>query len=188
MSKCEWEIIQKGLKAPEKYLKDNPQDGARMYQSRDNILSVALYLKNMAYEEEQALSNKKIYCRIHRKDWFLLTLIRFGKTPIIFEITFDPTIYPESEWLERKDALEKNNMIIFLGIDTSNGIVKTLRRANLPEKLWIQWKECWEASYHIPHYSREYGRWRNLIENRRSILESWDTALEAGIFGERYKL
>lgn len=183
-----FEMLEVDSPAPARYLADVTEDGARMFHFKTGMLTICLYLRGISPTEKEAIRYNKILCRYHRENNFILAFLRFAGTPLIFELSFDPTIYPEPEWNARQQNIEQTNIVTILGIDTENGLLKSIRRANLPQKLWEQWKECWGAAYYTPRYSTEYGKWLKKLESKYSVMESWERAHDAGTFGETYNI
>lgn len=144
----------------------------------------SLYLMNPIQEEILAVRTKTISVRVIQEDNFVLPLIRFGNTLMIFEMSFDPTLYKDARAFQFKDA---NNLLSIVLIDSSNGKVNALRQANLPLKLIQLCSEKWANAFLELDYSRKYKEWYHKLQSI-PLEVLWDRALYLGKMGESYNL
>jgi len=117
---------------------------------------------------------------IHELD-YLLTLIKFGSSQLIFELPFDPIKYKD----DRTNKLLSSNMLQIIGVESCNNIVKCLRMVSIPFKLFNSWITVWTNAKNIPDYSNKYDRWMNDLDNRYSLLNLWDRGIYVGKMGEK---
>jgi hypothetical protein len=141
---------------------------------------LCIYMSNMNKREFEALRNEKIICRYIQEGDFLLTLIKYGSTELIFEISLDPTLYKDG----RGANLLKSNMLSVVGIESTTNIVNTLRYCNIPTKLYSKMITVWDKAKYIENYSRKYTNWMNDLDSRYSVIELWDIGVYIGKMGD----
>jgi len=135
----------------------------------------------MNQSEILLLRQGKISVRIIHELDYLLTLIKFESSQLIFELPFDPTKYKD----DRVDKLLNSNMLQIITIESSNNIVKGLRMVSIPFKLFNLWITVWTNAKNIFDYSNKYERWMNDLDNRYSLLNLWDRGIYIGKMGEQ---
>jgi hypothetical protein len=143
-----------------------------------------LYLKNPNQKEIEIFRKEKISVRLVQDDNFVLPVVRFGNTMMIFEMSFDPTLYKDVRAFQ---ISEINNLLTMVLIDSSNGIVKALRQANLPLKFIQIAKEKWARAFLEVGYSEKYKKWYEKLK-QIPLEKVWDRALYVGKLGETYNL
>jgi len=158
------------------------QDGAIFEALHGGGFALIIYLSNMNNKEKELLRKGKIQVRVIREtDYFVLTLVRFASSPLIFEIVFDPLLYKD----EREDQLGDSNIVYIVGIESNTNIIQTLRMANMPVRLYHIFQSSWEKAKDIPDFSTKYNRWIEDLEKRYSVLELWDMGEYVGKMGEK---
>lgn len=157
-------------------------DGA-ILEVWDKSFVLNFYLKDMTDKEVFAFNNEKMKIKILEEENMVLTMVRFGETPLVFELSFDPTLYGDDRAIR---ALEHGSLLHVTGIDSRTGIVKTLRAVSIPSKLVRVWSRKWKlALEEVENYSEKYKSWvDSFAENE--VLTNWDRALYVGRFGESY--
>ena len=119
--------------------------------------------------------------RIIKKDNKILFLIRFGDSPMIFEVSFDPTLYKDKRAMQ---IAFDNHLTTFVTVDRIDNKVKTLRIANFPMKLKQALITAWSSAYEEEEYSKKYTEFIDHIYNGYSTLELWEVGENTGFFGE----
>ncbi len=147
---------------------------------KEHGYTLSLYMCNMILEEVKILRFNKISCKYIQEGDFILTLIGYNNSNIIFEISLDPTLYKDN----RSDFLLKTNMITVVGIESTNNIVKTIRYCSVPIKLYNKWIEVWGRAKDIEGYSEKYTRWVDDLDRRYSLVQLWDIGVYIGKMGE----
>lgn len=111
-------------------------------------------------------------------------MIRFRNTVLIYEMSFDPTLYPD----DRAFQFKKTNNTMFINlIDSTSGIVKAMRAANLPLKFIQICTDSWARVFLEHNYSEKYAMWyKSLTVN--SLEQLWQRAEYVGKMGEDYNL
>jgi hypothetical protein len=173
--------------APEPFWPVPGAEGARFEQMDTGEWIIVIYMGKASKEERKIVRKAKILTRylIDESSTMVMALIRFGASPIIYELVFDPTRYKAIEWKDRIDWWDKSNTVSLLLIDSATGIIGAIRVANMPKTLWEVWRESWLKSVSIEEYSRKYSAWIKTLWQRKT-LELWNMATPSGQFGERY--
>ncbi len=190
------EILAIGKKAPKPYWDVTRKNRTEsiLEQSRDGHWMMICYMPDLTENEIEAYRKNKITSRYIANSTNLVVIALFGvevkdrDTLLVFEIVFDPCLYPEDEWKQRQEAYYRDNIINFLLIDSSNGIIKAMRSFNMPIKLREIWLKSWNRSYLIENYSEIYKNWKNRIDLTYSVDELWNDAKNSGFLGEYGKL
>src|SRR5690606_27619173 len=115
-------------------------EGAYLEAVKDDGFYALLCLPNISGKEKETLKTTKINVRIVENDGMLLTLIRFGSTPLIFELNFDPTLYPDQRAIE---LLDFSDLLQIVGIDTKDLTIQALRVVTIPRRLIDEWRKSW---------------------------------------------
>ncbi len=153
-----------------------------------------LYMPDLTENEIEAYRKNKITSRYIANSTNLVVIALFSvevkdrDTLLVFEIVFDPCLYPEGEWKQRQEAYYRDNIINFLLIDSSSGVIKAMRSFNMPIKLREVWLKSWNRSYLVENYSEIYKKWKNRIDLTYSVDELWNDAKDSGVLGEYGKL
>lgn len=142
--------------------------------------TLSLYMSNMTQEEIKILRFNKISCKYIQEGDFILTLISYNSSDILFELSLDPTLYKD----DRSDFLLKTNMLTVVGIESTNNIVKTIRYCSIPIKLYNKWLTAWSRAKEIESYSEKYIRWVDDLDRRYSLKQLWDIGVYIGKIGE----
>jgi hypothetical protein len=157
------------------------QDGCVMeILPEDEGYILSLYMRNMTKREFECLRYEKIKCSFIQEGDFILTLIKYGNTDLIFEISLDPTLYKDG----RGTNFLKSNMITIVGIESTTNIVNTLRHCSIPVGLYKKWITVWDKAKDIENYSQKYTNWMNDLDDRYSVEELWNIGVYAGEMGE----
>lgn len=93
---------------------------------------VAIYIPEITNKEIELLRNSTMKVKIFRVDDFAIYLVRLGESSMIFELTFDPTLYSQ----DKQQGIFKSNIVLIVGIDSLTNQVKTLRMANMPKVMY----------------------------------------------------
>lgn len=143
-----------------------------------------VFLNRPNVAEINHFSSKKIKVKLVDEQPFCLPLIRFGYSNMIFEMSFDPTLYHDNRAFQ---LLGVNNLLTLILVDSSTGIVKRLRSANFPLQFMETCSKRWQEAFHEENYSERYREW---FRKKQSIpLERlWEQALYLGKMGERFDL
>lgn len=93
---------------------------------------MAIYLNHMKASEKRELRQGIIQVKVIKEGNYILFLSMYGASPLIFETSFDPTLYDDDRALQ---LLFHNHMVTFIGIESTNNTIQTLRTANMPQRL-----------------------------------------------------
>jgi len=146
----------------------------------DGIFCVSVYLNNMSAKEKKALKNDIIRVKLFRdSDYFILPMFKYGNN-LEFSLIFDPLKYID----ERKDNMFKSNMVIVVGIESSNGVIETLRYCNMPKRLYLALMVQRDSASKVDGFSEKYNKWVNDLYRRYSDDELWDRGVYVGKMGE----
>lgn len=157
---------------------------------------LVVYMNGMSEKERELLRFGKIRVRVIQEGDFLLTMVKFGSSELVFEISFDPLLYKDG----RMDNLINCNMIYVVGIESRDGIIKSLRLVNMPRRLLLRFVSVWgkvigsresssdvksyDKSCNYSDYSRKYVRWVEDLDKRYSVLDLWGLGEDVGVMGE----
>jgi len=161
------------------HLKNKDASILEMFPNGEMVLSLHMY--NMNKSEILLFRKAKISVKIIHELDYLLTLIKFADSQLIFELSFDPTKYSDN----RVDKLMNSNMLQIIGIESSSNIIKSLRIVSVPFKLFNLWITVWGNARNIPGYVTKYDRWVNDLDKRYSLLDLWDRGTYIGKMGEK---
>jgi hypothetical protein len=157
------------------------QDGAIIEMLQDGRYVLIVYLAGMTLEEQIALKTSKIHVRVIKEtDDFILTLIRYGNSPLIFEMSFDPTLYSD----ERRKLFTKSNMLHIIGVDSNTNIIKTLRYCSMPYKLFDVYKDAFKLALTRENFSQKYKNWVDDLDQRYTTVQLWGIAKNYGQMGQ----
>ena len=152
-----------------------------MELTHDGTFMLIIYLHNMTQQEKKLLRDSTIRVRVVEEEDFLLPLIQFGSTEMIFEIDFDPFIYTD----ERKNLIGQSNLVNMVGVELSNRIVQTIRLMNMPKKLYSKYITAWSLMDDREGFSDRYRQWINNLHEKYSVLELWRMGVYVGKMGEK---
>lgn len=157
-------------------------DGSYFEALEDNDgFMMVTYLGGMDETEKKALEYETIHTRLIRDGNKIMFLNRYGNTPLIFEVTFDPTLYGDKRAMQ---IAFNNHMVMFVGVERSNNTVQTLRMANFPMKLKQALITAWTSAYEEENYSENLRVWTNRLY-QYDTMTLWKNAEDVGFFGEK---
>ena len=107
-------------------------------------------------DEIAAIQHETIHVRVLKKDGFALPMLRFGSTNMMFEMSFDPTLYQDARAL---DIIKSNNLLTITLVNSLNSVVKALRYCIFPLKFMQECTELWSRAYLKSGYSTDYRAW-----------------------------
>jgi hypothetical protein len=157
-------------------------DGCYFEALEDNDgFIMTIYLAGMDQEEKTILESQKIHAKIVKDGNKILGLIRYGDSPLIFEMGFDPTLYKDKRAMQ---IAFDNHMLTIIGVERSNNIVQTLRMTNFPMRLKQAFITAWSSAYEEEDYTERYTKWLNYLY-QYDTWTLWENATDVGYFGER---
>lgn len=155
-------------------------DGAILEAVFNGGFMLVVYLKNMSMSEQMALRTGKVQVRLIKEtDTFLMPLIKFG-WQLEFSLIFDPTKYTD----ERKDTLFESNMMTIVGVESTTNIIKTLRMANMPNRLFRTIMGSWDLAKKEENFSERYNAWVDDLYRRYDDNQLWEMGIYMGKMGE----
>lgn len=147
-------------------------------------LIYTLYLRNPSAKEIRLIQESKINVRLLEDTPYCLPLIQFGSNKLIFEMSFDPTLYPDDRALQ---IGRSNNLITIVLVDSETNVVRALRNANLPLAFIEKCSNIWKSAFADVHFSENYKKW--YASKQQIHLEKlWDRAIYLGKLGETFNL
>lgn len=149
-------------------------------EDRDGFL-MTIYLNNMSREEKDLLNHRTIKTRMIKNGNKVLFITRYGDSPLMFEASFDPTLYKD---LRAMQITFENHMVTFVGVERATNEVQTLRMANFPMKLKQALITAWSSAYEDENYSMKYANWVQSLY-RYDMFQLWEMAEDVGYFGEK---
>jgi hypothetical protein len=142
---------------------------------------MTVYLAGMDEAEKMILESENIQARIVKDGNKILGLIRYDDSPLIFEMSFDPTLYKDKRAMQ---ITFNNHMLTIIGVERSNNVVRTLRVTNFPMRLKQAFITAWTSAYEEENYSKNYTKWLNHLY-QYDIMTLWNNATDVGYFGEK---
>lgn len=139
------------------------------------------YLANMVNKEKTYMREEQINVRMIKEGNKILFITRYGLSPLMFEVSFDPTLYGDERAMQ---IAFDNHMVTFISVERSNNEIQTLRTANFPMKLKQALITAWSSAFNEENYSRNYAEWVNGLY-RYDMWTLWEMAEDVGFFGER---
>lgn len=157
------------------------QCGCLMEQLSDGSFALIVYMDSISISEFLALREEKIHVRVIKENDFLLTLIKYGKTSLIFEMAFDSTLYKD----ERRGVFFKSNMLMIVGVDSNTNIIKTLRMVSMPMKLFNLYNKIWNINLSHERFSEDYNKWIDKMDLNYSVVQLWQQGNNYGQMGQK---
>lgn len=158
------------------------QTGCVTEMLENGVFCLVIYMDNMTFEEVIILNQIKVKVKaIKETDDFLLIMIKFGNTPLIFEIAFDPTLYNDS----RREYFMETNMLSIIGVDSNSNIIKALRYVSMPLALHNLYKDAWSLALKREGFSTKYTKWVDDLDKRYSIYDLWKIGKNYGEMGQQ---
>lgn len=160
-------------------------DSAMLFEalSDNSGYAMNIYFADMTSEEANLIASAPISVRVLRDTpTFVLPVVRFGRSPLLFEIIFDPTLYKDNRSMQL--TLE-NNLVTIVGVDSNTNIVKALRLVSIPKRLREIWLTSWTKALEMNDFSRKYNMWVSDISRRYSPEKLWDMSVYVGKFGDK---
>lgn len=148
----------------------------------DGGFIMTTYLYDMNRAEKKALSQDIIRVRMIREGNKILIIMRYGLAPLMFEASFDPTLYGDKRAMQ---IVFNNHMITFVGIEGNTNIIQTLRYTNFPLKLKQALITAWTSAFEEENYSANFTRWTNKLM-KYTTPQLWEKGEDVGYFGEAY--
>lgn len=81
-------------------------------------------------------------------------LIRFGKGSLLYEILFNPTLYPNKE--ATKESIENSNLVYAIFIDGNSKKVQGIKVFNFPLETYEKLKTAWTKALVNKNYTEEF--------------------------------
>jgi len=162
------------------------RDGAVFEASEFNQgYNFFIHLANISFMEKHIFQTERVHMRVLQgSDGLVLPMMQFGKTGLMFEILFDPTLYDDNRSLQ---FTNRSNILTMILIESTNGIVKAIRQCNLPLKMIQICKEAWAKAILDPEYRKKHNEWAEKI-SRYPLQTLWSRATKVGELGESYNL
>lgn len=133
--------IGKPFKLMANYEKNIGIEGAIMESHEEGFFSLSIYLPDITNAEKDMLREGEIKFRVITDDekGYVLTIMKIGN--LIFEISFDPTLYKDIR--NNIEVLTSGNAFYLFGVDSNTNILETIRLIVVPKKLMDIWKKNW---------------------------------------------
>jgi len=158
------------------------QSGCIFEANETGDFTFVVYMDDMSKEEKYLLQKTPISVRQIKENDFVVSVVKFGNTDLIFEIAFNPFLYKD----KKQEKLFSSNMIMMVGVESNTNKIQTLRQFNMPMKMYMSLITQFKNGKEQPDYNERYTRWMNDIDNRYSLLQLWDITTYIGKMGEYY--
>lgn len=153
-------------------------DGAFLEPLPPGGMVALLYLSGMRALERIVIEMEPMDVRIVEDGAFVLTLLRFGNTPIIFSMEHDPRKYSD---LRSFNTIRRTNRIDIIAVESTKNEVRVIRPAHFNEQLRAVWKRSWLAAMTDHKYSERYQLWLDGLWKRyRDVRRMWKKARPMG--------
>ena len=145
---------------------------------------LSIYYNGLTEQEKEILKTKPVNVRlVETVKGFVLPMLRFGNSKMIFELEYDPNIYPDARSLQLSSH---NNLIGIAAMDSRDNRIKVVRTLNMPLKMVQTCSDEWARALLNPSYSVEYKEWLTELRSKSTIYQLWDRGIPAGKLGEVY--
>lgn len=139
----------------------------------------AIYLPQIKENEIDIFSDSRIETRIVKSNNIAFPLFRFGKSDLLFDIIFNPFLYNTNKGFQMIDT---NNHVLFVLIESSTNIVKSMRYTTMPTKLRELWSESW-SHYESPEdFTQAFNKGKDALF-AKSLTSSWREGISTSYFG-----
>lgn len=153
-------------------------DGAFLEALPPGGMVALLYLSGMRALERIVIEMEPMDVRVVEEGEFVLTLLKFGDTPVLFSLEHDPRKYGD---LRSLNAIRRTNRIDIIAVESTKNEVRVIRPAHFPEHLRQAWKRSWLAAMADRSYSERYQEWLNALWKRwRDVRRLWERARDVG--------
>ncbi|MCR8994685.1 hypothetical protein [Brevibacillus laterosporus] len=143
-----------------------------------------IHFTNISFKELKTFKESSISMRILQgNDHMVIPMIKFGNA-MTFEMVFDPTLYSDNRALQ---FTETNNILTIFLIDSDTGVLKGIRKCNLPLKMIQICKSSWARAIINPHFSEQFNEWVARMSNY-PVETLWERATYVGKLGETYNI
>jgi hypothetical protein len=157
-------------------------DGSYFEALEDNGgFMMVTYLSHMQYEEMLLMQGETIHASYIKENNKVLFLIKFGESDLVFEVSFDPTLYKDKRAMQ---IAFNNHMVTFVSVEKLTNEIVTLRYANFPMELKLALIAAWQEAFEEKNFSDSFTNWVTKLQDH-SVLRLWDLAKSAGYFGEK---
>lgn len=160
-------------------------DGSYFEALEDNNgFMMVTYLVDVSNEEEFIYSVEPMKASMVKEGNKILFLVRFGNSPLIFEASFDPTLYKDKRAMQ---IAFDNHMVTFILVERRTNEIKALRYANFPMNLKMALISAWGRALEEEdaNFSAEYRDWVLELCMENETTELWDLGVDIGRFGEK---
>jgi hypothetical protein len=145
--------------------------------------AINIYLSNLTELEAALISEAPISVRVLRDTpSLIMPTVRIGNSPLLFEVVFDPTLYPDKRAMQ---LVLDNNRIQIVGVDSNTNIVKALRLVSMPNRLREMLMSAWSKALDEEGFSTKFARWSADLASRYSLIDLWERSVYVGKLGER---
>jgi len=108
----------------------------------------------------------------------VLTLLRFGNTPLTFCLEHDPRKYGNLRSIE---TIRRTNRIDIIAVESVKNEVRVIRPVRFNDQLRAIWKRSWMAAMADPTYTEKYQLWLDRIWKRyRDVTRLWKLGRPVG--------
>jgi len=149
-------------------------DGAYLEALPPGGMVALLYLSGMRALERIVIEMEPMDVRVIEEGDFVLTLLRFGDTPVLFSLEHDPRKYSDHRSL---NTIRRTNRIDVIAIESTKNEVRVIRPAHFNEQLRIIWKRSWRVAMTDHTYSERYQQWlERLWRKWKDVRRLWARA------------
>lgn len=133
-----------------------------------------LYLSGMRALERIVIQMEPVDVRVFEQGKFVLTLLRFGDTPLTFSLAHDPRKYGNIRSIE---TIRRTNRIDIIAVESVKNEVRVIRPTRFDEQLRAVWKRSWLAAIADATYSERYQEWlERMWRHWRDVRKLWERA------------
>ena len=144
--------------------------------------ALVLFMPGVTEGEIRSFHSGRVNVRIIREtNSFALSLFRFSDD-LIFEASFDPTLYPDNRAMQL--VLESNLLYIFIVDPADNNRLKAMRAGSFPKMLRSKLISAWSNAAEQPGFTAKYQKWIHDLWKRYSTKQLWKNADYAGWIGD----
>jgi len=149
-------------------------DGAYLEALPPGGMVALLYLSGMRALERIVIQMEPVDVRVIEQGEFVLTLLRFGNTPLTFALEHDPRKYGSARSIE---TIQRTNRIDIIAVESTKNEVRVIRPVRFNDQLRAIWKQSWLAAIADSSYSDQYQEWLDRLWWRwKDVRRLWERA------------
>ncbi len=152
------------------------QNHCKLAMNAVGHLLLIICINNIIHYELEQVSTMPINIRVfEHATGYILPVFRIGKTDLIFEAPFDPTVYTK----ERLSLMQSKEGITMVMVEGTKNIIVCSRILDFPEALYKKLKSHWLAAFQRKEpFTVSYTGWIKSVQSTLKMKDLWRFAGE----------